>query len=295
MQIALAYLQARASGSTRDEESGSLRRIDEASAVAPQAVGYPLRTPDPASPNTVTIWTSQQTSYPASFLCVDTVTDPTQNSPFRELYRFVKFSASASWTVNYETVLGPWTQGAPPGVPPVAFDSSGYVQVVTPDHYDQFLTSPAKVATDYASYLAARNSADDHEFAPGGYTSGQIDQDRKEITLNAQSPSHDTVTITRTPTGAPADAYMLQGDGALVLVEIMETRRITAGQGTIIKPPDALYNGTVPASPGSYRDLTYNIIYLDAFIVPPKGSSAKVMLVGIFRGGVSTTGTPAGP
>jgi hypothetical protein len=231
----------------------------------------------------VTVWVGHQSGYPASFLCLD---NPTVGGKpiVPNVYRLEKASASAPWRVSSQ--LLPTT---PSALPSLAVDGDGYAQVISSDRYGKFLASPASLSRDYAAYLTAGNSADDHEFAPGNMTSALIDNTNKAIRTAAQDHTQ-TVTTAWSPTGDPISVY-LQNDGtAFVVLGIRSTTQIVAKSGAITVTKDG--KGITGPAPGKYRDTTSVSILLVGFAVPAKGSNDRVAAVAAYGGTVSSTGTP---
>ncbi len=263
--------------------TGSLRQItlaqDRLTPVASAAA-----TPDPSWTHDVTVWVAHQSQYPVSFLCVDNITvGGRQAAP--NLYRLDKASASAPWTFSYQLLVP-----SPADVPSLAVDSGGYAQVISSDRYGQFKVSPASLGRDFAMYLTAANSADDHQFAPGQYTSTLIDNDNNVIRTAAQEKA-ETVTTTWSPTGDPVTAYLLNDGGALVLIGVQASVHVVPRTGAITITKDG--KGVTGPGPGRYRDTTTVTLLIAAFIVPAKGSTEKVSAVGGFVGPVSSTARPA--
>jgi hypothetical protein len=264
------------------QETEPLRSIDQAGLVV-----NPPPSPEPTLPpgisHHVTVWISHQRAYPVSFLCLDKVTSSGQAVP-PQLFRLVKVSASAPWTVSHQVLLL-----GPTNVPSMALDSSGYAQVVTPDRYGELLVSPAQLTSDYAAYLTAGNGADNHEFAPGAVTSMQADAVKK---IGSQATAHTAVTKTISPLDDPVQAYLLRDGGALVVTGVRWALRTVAdGTGTLDITKDG--KGVLAPAPGRYRDVTSVTMELLAFTVPAKGSKDKVNGLGIYSGPVSSTGTRA--
>jgi hypothetical protein len=260
--------------------TGSLREISTAQAsllASPEAV------PDPSTTHDVTVWVGHQSSYPASFLCIDSMgVSGRPTTPY--LFRLDRASASAPWTVSYQMQFA-----SPADIPAVALDGSGYAQSVSSERYGRFTASPASLARDYAAYLGAGNSTDDHEFVPGQFTSGLIDANNKVIRSAAQD-KHVSVTESWSITGDPVAAYLLSDGGVLVLLGVRATAHAVPRSGTITIVQDG--RGVTAPAPGKYRDTTTVSLLLAAFTVPPKGSADKVSAVAGYNGAVSSTGTP---
>lgn len=278
--VAQAYLHSTVP-SQIDQERGSLQRIDKSVDL--------LRTPGPApTPDSrtqdATVWVPHQSQYPITFLCLDkALMGGGQTSP-GQFFRFSKASATAAWTVTHQDSLV--SIGSRPAV---ALDSAGYAQLAAPQDYGKFLVSPAKLAHDWAAYLAAGNATDAREFAPGNLTSGAIQGNKQQIANSAKSQF--TLTYSYVPTDDPVDAYVLKDGSVLVLVGIQQTAHTVAGKDPIKVTGDG--KGVTYPAAGSYRDLTQTTLVLAAFTIPPKGSAVKVSGIAVYDGPVSATATRA--
>ncbi|HEV7679896.1 MAG TPA: hypothetical protein VGQ42_15135 [Candidatus Dormibacteraeota bacterium] len=277
-QVAMTWLHT-GFATMVSQERGSLLRIDRAANLLRTS---PAPAPD-TRPHDLTIWMPHQGQYPLTFLCLDSVRAAGQ-PVLPQMYRFSRADAQATWTVTHQVAL----QSAA-SRPAVALDSAGYAQTVAGGQYDKFLVSPARLAGDYAAYLNRANSADSHEFAPGVLTSSGIENIRKLI-ADAAAQQHGALTVTFTPSDDAVDVYLLHDGGALVLFGLTMTNHVVATAGSITVTEDG--KGVSGPAPGRYRDLTTTHLVLDAFTVPPKGSTAKVAGLGAYFGPVSTTATP---
>lgn len=279
--VALAHVQARYVTDMMKDDVGELREIDRASLVA-----RPLPSPEPTEPplaHDVRVWVPHQSGYPASFLGYDAlVLNGTVASGI--LYVFVKPSATSHWTTSFKATL------VTPTAPDVATDSSGWAQVIPPSRFDAFRVSPDQVGADYGAYLAAGNSTDAHEFAPGQVTSQAVDGMNTQIRQAARSSSV-TVSFTFKPTGDPVFAYLLNNGGALVLSSLLGTIDNLATKDPMTVTADG--KGVIGPPPGKYSRVTTDQAYLVAFVVPPKGSSDKVTVIGAVNGPIQSIGTKA--
>jgi hypothetical protein len=262
------------------EESGSLQRIDQAHAIV-EPLPSPEPTQNPANHSDLTIWIAHQSSYPVTFLCLDKISNGTQQG--LSLFRFSKSDESSTWRVSHQDALI-----SVAALPSVALDSKGFAQLIPQSEYGKLAVSPTKVAGDYAAYMVTGNSADAHEFAPGPLTSGQIDQDNKNIATDAKS--HVALSFAFSQSNDPVDAYALRDGGALVLVGLTWTTKAVASPAPIVVTKDG--NGIVAPAPGKYRAVTGTTLVLAAFSVPPKGSIAKIAGLGAYSGPVSSMATP---
>jgi hypothetical protein len=279
-QVALDYLHTNPVAEV-DQERGALQRIDQATNA--------FRTPGPApTPDThihdVTVWLAHQSQYPISFVAFDKPLLQGQTSA-GQLFRFSKTSASAAWTVTHQDLLLSIASR-----PAVALDSEGFAQLVPASDYGKLSVSPAAVGKDWAAYLAARNVGDAHEFAPGSYTTGNIESTKKQI--DDFAAQHSTLTLTYTASQDPVDAYVLKDGSALVLAGIEVNSRNVANAGSSIKQTEDGKNISGPPA-GSYREVDNTTLVLAAFTVPPKGSTVKVSVIGAYYGLVAAKGIPA--
>jgi hypothetical protein len=279
-QAALAYVHAGLSAEIA-AEAGSLRRIDDAMAVV-NPIPSPAPTLNPKARYDVTVWVAHQSHYPLSFLCLCRTTIPDQNL-LPQLFRFSKAEPAAPWIVSYQLQL-PLA-----AVPSLALDGSGYAQLVTPDQFDKFLVSPARLSSEYVAYLKAGDSADSHQFASGDVTSRVIDAMNNEI--SAHKAAHANMTVSLSPTEDPVDAYRLRDGSALVLLGVSVTAHVVATSAPLKVEKDG--KGVAGPAPGAYRDVTTDSLNLVGFSVPPKGSSAKIAGLGVYSGLVRSTATPA--
>lgn len=258
------------------QEGGSLQRIDE-SFEAMRTPG-PTPTPDPLV-HEDDIWMAHQSGYPVSFLCIDRSVASGQSTA-GQMFRFRKADAASPWTVTHQDRF--LSLGSRPR--PV-LDADGYAHIVPAADYGRFLASPAKLGADLAAYLQANNASDGREFAPGEMTTGWLDQLKQLVDSGAAQ--HVATTFSFAATDDPVDAYLLSDGGALVLTGVQMTVRRVASSGSITVTDDG--KGVMGPAPGSYHEVTTILLALGAFVVPPKGSAAKVSGIGIYSGTVATT------
>ena len=280
---ALAHLQKPTLSAALKDDTGSLRAYDQANLTL-NPLPSPEPTIDPSITHHVTVWVAHQSSYPLSFLCLDSPTVP-GGQALPTMFFFTKAAAASSWTVTYQVVLT-----AMANAPDVAIDSGGYAQVIPANRYSALLASPAQLGGDYSAYITAGNSADTHEFAPGPLTSQTIDANNQNIRGRAQQRG-ETETVSYVPSGDPVVAYLLNDGGALVLVGLRASAHLVATKAPITVSMDG--KGISGPAPGKYHDITFERVVMNAFVDPPKNSTDRVAGIGANGGPIRSTGTPA--
>lgn len=279
-QVALTWLHADNKAAVA-QEGGSVQRIDEADA----AMNPPASSSAPdGQTHNATIWMAHQSRYPLTFLCVDTPAMERGQAPAQQLFRFSKASPTTPWTVTHQDLLF-----SPASRPSLALDAAGYAQMVPAHDAGKLLASPAQLAADWVAYLSAGNLSDAHEFAPGPLTTGQIENNQKQV--DAAAGQHDRLTTSYTVSDDPVDAYLERDGSALVLVGITVTAHTVAQSGSIKVTQDG--KGVAGPVPGSYRDITDVVLVLAAFTDPAKDGGSKAAAIGTYYGPVTATGTRA--
>lgn len=191
---------------------------------------------------------------------------------------------------------GHWQQASSPseysGAPTadVARDSAGYAIQLTPADYGSLRFSPAQVVARFVADLNASVKSGvgvkDAAFANGPLTSGNF------TTFATMDKPH--MYEINSMTAAPAPQYVtaafrLKNGGALAFITVATTyvARGAHGGSVLVSPKETSLAGII--QPGRYQMLKIQALMDLTVVIPPKGSSAGVEVLGESYGGVNYT------
>lgn len=228
--------------------------------------------------NDVKVFVPDQSSYPLTFVALQSSTSPTQQGPTRQYLIFVKANEASPWRVSMAAqLLGDVA------APKLKVDGDGFVRLLTGSAASSLAVKPDSLSPQLAKLWkqSTNGIATSKLFSPGPLTTdvaavlvGALQQ----LPLGEARVAFD---FARAENRATCLATTKGGALCFFVVTFQETLEPT--NGTFVQP-DTREPLTGHVAPGEYGQVRFDRTAILAAAVPKRGKLTRVDVIGIYEG-----------